>query len=205
MSLLKKSLCALLLAAALVRPASADSYSFTQLTSGGSVPSVATLSITDVSGGALFALTGTFGWLPASAFLSHLWFNGPSGTVAAIGGNTFKAQPTYGSTTNASYQFTWDATYPTAGNPGSDRFLATDTSTWQILGAGITAASFSLPMMVHIQGLEGNTLGLDSSIKVLSPVPEPSTYAMLLAGLGLLGFMARRRLYRFGHRGGVAG
>jgi hypothetical protein len=27
----------------------------------------------------------------------------------------------------------------------------------------------------------------------LAPVPEPETYAMLLAGLGLLGFMARRR------------
>lgn len=28
---------------------------------------------------------------------------------------------------------------------------------------------------------------------VYAPVPEPETYAMLLAGLGLLGFMARRR------------
>lgn len=27
----------------------------------------------------------------------------------------------------------------------------------------------------------------------LAPVPEPETYAMLLAGLGLVGFMARRR------------
>ena len=27
----------------------------------------------------------------------------------------------------------------------------------------------------------------------ISPIPEPSTYAMLLAGLGMLGFVARRR------------
>ena len=27
----------------------------------------------------------------------------------------------------------------------------------------------------------------------LAPVPEPETYAMLLAGLGLVGFMARRK------------
>jgi phage terminase large subunit-like protein len=28
---------------------------------------------------------------------------------------------------------------------------------------------------------------------VAAPIPEPETYAMLLAGLGLLGFMARRK------------
>ena len=27
----------------------------------------------------------------------------------------------------------------------------------------------------------------------VSPVPEPSTYALMLAGLGVLGFVARRR------------
>jgi len=27
----------------------------------------------------------------------------------------------------------------------------------------------------------------------VSPVPEPETYAMFLAGLGLIGFIARRR------------
>jgi hypothetical protein len=27
----------------------------------------------------------------------------------------------------------------------------------------------------------------------IAPVPEPETYAMLLAGLGLMGFVARRR------------
>lgn len=31
------------------------------------------------------------------------------------------------------------------------------------------------------------------NFEVTSPVPEPETYAMLLAGLGMLGFMARRR------------
>jgi hypothetical protein len=34
-------------------------------------------------------------------------------------------------------------------------------------------------------GLSGGT--------VVSPIPEPETYAMLLAGLGVIGFVARRR------------
>ncbi|HEX5126813.1 MAG TPA: FxDxF family PEP-CTERM protein [Rhodocyclaceae bacterium] len=29
--------------------------------------------------------------------------------------------------------------------------------------------------------------------QVIAAVPEPQTYAMLLAGLGLIGFIARRR------------
>ena len=37
-------------------------------------------------------------------------------------------------------------------------------------------------------------LGIDNiTVSPISPVPEPGTYAMLLAGLGLVGFMARRR------------
>ena len=36
----------------------------------------------------------------------------------------------------------------------------------------------------------GLTVGI---IEAASPIPEPETYAMLLAGLGLLGFIARRR------------
>jgi len=33
----------------------------------------------------------------------------------------------------------------------------------------------------------------DGQAYLLSPVPEPETYAMLLAGLGLMGFMGRRK------------
>lgn len=39
------------------------------------------------------------------------------------------------------------------------------------------------------------TLGLDNvSVTAVSPVPEPEGYAMMVAGLGALGLMSRRRL-----------
>jgi hypothetical protein len=44
-----------------------------------------------------------------------------------------------------------------------------------------------------------STVGTETSISNYSvsfataPIPEPETYAMLLAGLGFLGFMERRR------------
>ncbi len=46
-------------------------------------------------------------------------------------------------------------------------------------------------ILVNVDGF-GTDVGTDLTLTVTS-VPEPETYAMLLAGLGLLGFVARRR------------
>lgn len=43
---------------------------------------------------------------------------------------------------------------------------------------------------VHVQGFAAG--GTESFINISSPIPEPEIYAMLMAGLGLMGFMARR-------------
>jgi hypothetical protein len=39
----------------------------------------------------------------------------------------------------------------------------------------------------------GSTLGMESGTILVTSVPEPETYALFLAGLGAVGFMARRR------------
>lgn len=48
----------------------------------------------------------------------------------------------------------------------------------------------------NANGASTFTLGLDGSLAFANaaPVPEASTYGMMLAGLGLVGFMARRRI-----------
>ena len=45
----------------------------------------------------------------------------------------------------------------------------------------------------NTQGAPDESFGLDNVNVSIAAVPEPETYAMLLAGLGLIGFAARRR------------
>jgi hypothetical protein len=66
-------------------------------------------------------------------------------------------------------------------------------SPWVLIGSsmGLTnLAAGSYTLMVN--GTSSGAGGYQTSINV-TPVPEPGTYAMMLAGLGLMGFIARRR------------
>lgn len=54
-----------------------------------------------------------------------------------------------------------------------------------------------------VQPLDGRIILTDVP-GFAAPIPEPETYAMLLAGLALIGFMARRRLANPGFMGSIA-
>lgn len=60
-----------------------------------------------------------------------------------------------------------------------------------LLSAGIVTAGTGIGYIGWSAGSYAGQYML--SLYVPVPIPEPETYAMLLAGLGLLGFMARRR------------
>lgn len=74
------------------------------------------------------------------------------------------------------------------GANSSDRLSQDDYVTWNVTGLGASTLS---NMYVKISGIDG---GYQAKYAPLTTVvPEPETYAMMLVGLGLLGFTARRR------------
>lgn len=73
--------------------------------------------------------------------------------------------------------------------------VGTTTGTWQTYSLNVAALSDSTALRFESVGPTTTTsLGsyLDN-VSVISAVPEPQTYAMMLLGLGLVGFMVRRK------------
>ncbi len=195
-----KFAAALLFATLLARPALADSYSFDFIEHkdvGPLAHPIATLTFTDIAGGVAVTLQNSFAWIPshASAFLTELGFVGPNGTLAWTGGEAISGSSwSTGYTEAGLFGLNWTVEWETANKPG--RFTETESSSWTILGAGVTAAGFNVPMHVHLQGLNKDFDKQDSAWVrgvPVTPVPEPGAMAMLLAGLGLMGVVARRR------------
>lgn len=55
------------------------------------------------------------------------------------------------------------------------------------------AAAGALTTNLGLPNLTGVQVGAAATVPITAAVPEPSTYGMLLGGLGVLGFMAKRR------------
>jgi len=65
------------------------------------------------------------------------------------------------------------------------------TDSWSLSAFGLSSGYYALQVNGRVLGEGGGAFGGDLTI---SPVPEPQTWAMLLAGLGMVGMTARRRV-----------
>lgn len=71
-------------------------------------------------------------------------------------------------------------------------FSPTVSATTVVLNPlSLSAGTYTLQIKGIVTGLYGGSYA--GVLNIAPPVPEPETYAMLLAGLGLIGFISRRR------------
>ncbi len=122
-------------------------------------------------------------------------------TFSNVSGQAFDLfNVTNGSGTDAGYSmWTHEIHFETANNPNrltdgeSSIFKAagTQAAQWMTDLAFKNGVPLGASAMVHIQNV-----GQLDSVKYVGAVPEPSAYAMLLAGLGVVGFIMRRQVQR---------
>ena len=77
-------------------------------------------------------------------------------------------------------------TLATAGAPGA----ASQSFSYTFAQSGTATLAFGVIDTVDYLGVSSLNIG---NLQLTAPVPEPSTYAMLLAGLSLIGFLSQRR------------
>jgi hypothetical protein len=136
---------------------------------------------------------------PHDAFTFNIKNTVGAYTVTAITPNAYSNQtpgtnPSFGSFTNG-------ITCTACGNGGSNAFTsslsfsvgaATGISVNDFVANGL-GYYFTADVLSKVSlGGNGTTGAVGSSVPV-TPVPEPETYALMLAGLGVVGFMANRR------------
>ena len=169
--------------------AQAATYQFGQLLSGGGPASVhlADLDINDLGGGhwsfTLYNIDlSAFG---SKAFVGSMAVDGitPSSVTTVAGGGVSSVGISAGGGPGGGFDFRYDTA------SGSDRLTTAESVSWDAFGLGSSPLPSNGDLALHIQ----STIFTDSSAWYISPVPEPETYGMLLAGLGLLGFTLRRQ------------
>jgi len=212
---MKKHLAAISLALAAASAQAVD-IGFTNEFSGGTDCAVAAtgcsiLTVTSIAGGVHFEFQGT---MVPGEFITGLYgnFNGP-GTLSMVniggtgsdslegfsfGSNAFKA--------DGDGFFDWKLDL--SSNP--PRFDGTDTLTWDFLGVTLpmfNSLSVDGPLgktgflfATHAQGLvDGGSGWFQGAVPPggtpfdVTPVPEPETYALMMAGLAGVAYMSRRR------------
>jgi hypothetical protein len=173
---------------------------------GGGYGSFLTLSSAGLGGGSVASLSGGTVYTTDMPFADI-----PAGSI--FGGNFLAAGPTSGAPATLTFagagvdyiSFLW-------GSPDTYNLLTvtstggvTQTFTATSLGFATTNGDQTFSQYVQFTGMAGvkitgltfNNLpandAFESANYSVTPVPEPQTYALMLAGLGAVGFIARRR------------
>lgn len=145
-----------------------------------------------LSGNYTTGYAGTFGQVVSGAFNSIYSFAMPVATSGGGASNTISLD------NNRSFSFSAFNLYSAYNEVTNTLSGLISTGTFSTVApleiASLNFSSLAAPATYYLNviGSATTTASYAGNINI-SPVPEPETYAMMLAGLGLIGFSARRR------------
>ena len=141
------------------------------------------------------ALSQSYNLQSASAFYTNL---GDAGKATAL---SYLASNSLASVTDAEHSAAfalaiWEIVNETSGSGYSltgGNFTGTSANSNVVTYANSMLGNLSGTITMTANVWAQDNPGTTQDLVVFAPVPEPETYAMMLAGLGLMGFVARRR------------
>jgi len=150
------------------------------------VSTAATMPLDPLSPSASFSNTVT------GAFMDTWTFN--LGTLSAVAASVTNVEVSFGSFTAGGISGfeAWLNGTQLFGPTSMVGPISGVTVKTQVLAGGTALPAGMYSLMVKGTGITGMNASYGGNI-VATPVPEPETYAMMLAGLAALGFLARRR------------
>ncbi|CAH0353618.1 PEP-CTERM sorting domain-containing protein [Aquabacterium sp. CECT 9606] len=166
----------------------AATYTFGALLAGNGPQelNLATLTVTESGNDLNFSLSATgLDLLGTSSFLGAIAVDGlKTGSISSVVGDSPVALANGGGPGGV-FDFRFDLT-----GPKQARLIDNESVSWTWVGANQSLDTLSFA--VHIQGV--GISGADTSLWYSpSAVPEPESYALLAAGLGVAGIALRRR------------
>lgn len=134
---------------------------------------------------------GSLNWMSGADVRLAFNANEPGGGGLTVNDVTLKFYN--GDTVIAAIDGSFSLASTIPGNGSSGFLINVDVMQQTFLNSSVFALAGSSGFRIALESTITGASGGAESFSAISAVPEPETYAMLLSGLGLLGFVARRK------------